>query len=150
MKSVAKYNIFKGISTLLTVGTPVVTLACCGDFIVHRTDTAFSTAGVIAIIFSAYMLKDKIAENFKPPLWAACLIGIVIIEIIKSIIMPVEIVLITTAAATGLDTVTFDKFCKQMYKHFPESTEEKTHFGFIFTHTKTLLEQNEVELNGTK
>lgn len=150
MKSVAKYNIFKGISTLLTVGTPVVTLACCGDFVVHRTDTALSAAGVIAIIFSAYLLKDKIAENFKPPLWAICLIGIVLIEIVKSIVMPVEIVLIATAAATGLDTVTFNKFCKQMYKCFPESVETKTYFGFVFTNTKSLLEQNEEQVNGTK
>ena len=67
MKTVAKYNTFKGVSTGLTIGTPIVTLICCGEMFVHRSDTAISAAGIFAILFSFLFFKDKIIEKFKSP-----------------------------------------------------------------------------------
>ena len=60
MKNVAKYNIFKGVSTLLTFGTPLLTLSCCGDFFVHRSETAISAAGIFAIVICLLLFKDKV------------------------------------------------------------------------------------------
>ena len=64
MKPVAKYNTCKGVSTVLTVGTPIITLLCCGDMFVHKSSTAISAAGMFGILIAALFLKDKIAENF--------------------------------------------------------------------------------------
>lgn len=150
MKPVAKYNLLKGASTVLTVGTPIATLACCGDFIVHRSDTALSAAGVVVLIISVYLLKDKLAEKFKPKLWAICLIGIALIEMIKSIIMPVEMVLIATAAATGLDAATFSRFYKQLYPKLGDAAIDHTFVGYVFTTSQKLAQENEVLANGTE
>ena len=67
MRAVAKYNTFKGVSTVLSVGTPIVTMACCGDFFIHRSDTAISAAGIFAILIAGLFFKDKLAEKFKSP-----------------------------------------------------------------------------------
>ena len=50
MKTVAKYNICKGVSDVLTLGTPITTLLLCSDFFIHRSDTAISAAGIFVII----------------------------------------------------------------------------------------------------
>ena len=78
MKTVAKYNICKGVSTLLTMGTPIVTLACCGSFFRERSSTAISAAGLMVILISLLFAKDKIAENFKAPS-AFAIAGIVLV-----------------------------------------------------------------------
>ena len=60
MKPIAKYNTYKGVSTVLTVGTPIITLACCSDMFVHRSETAISAAGMFGLLLAALLLKDKI------------------------------------------------------------------------------------------
>ena len=64
MKTVAKYNTFKGISTLLTAGTPFISLLSCSELFVHRSETAISAAGVFAMLFAILFFKDKLLENF--------------------------------------------------------------------------------------
>lgn len=142
MKSVAKYNAFKGVSTALTVGTPLITLACCGDFFVHRTETAISAAGLFAILIAALFFKDKIAEKFKSP--SALIISIAVLilcVLIEHIILPVKYVCIATIAASGVDELTFKQWYKRIEKAFPESVGDYKHAGFVFTTTQKLIEE---------
>lgn len=149
MKSVAKYNICKGVSTLLTVGTPIITLACCGELFVHRAETAISAAGVFALLIAALFFKDKIAEKFKSP--SALIIAIVVLVLcilIEHIILPVKYVCIATIAASGVDELTFKTWYKKVEKSFPEAAADYKHVGFIFTTTQKLT--SEAEANGTE
>lgn len=139
MKQVAKYNIYKGVSTLMTFGTPIVTLACCGDFFVHNSGTSISAAGVFVILIVALLFKDKLLENFKlPPTFILCGIGLVLILMIESILVPIKIVFLTTLIATGVDEFTFKRMYKELETLLPKATETFKHFGFIFTTTNKL------------
>lgn len=140
MKEVAKYNLYKGISTVLSVGTPIVTMACCGDFFIHRSDTAISAAGVFAILIASLFFKDKIAENFKSP--SALVVSIVVFILtllVENLTYPIKAVCIATIAACGIDELTFKTWYKRLERVFPESAVDYKHFGFLFTTTKNLL-----------
>lgn len=148
MKQVAKYNICKGVSTLLTFGTPIVTLACCGEFFVHSSDTSVSAAGIFVILIVALIFKDKFLTNFKiPPTWILCGIGLGLICIIESILIPIKLVFLTTLIATGIDEVTFKRMYNELDIMLPKITQTFKHFGFILTSTdkleKTCKELNE-------
>lgn len=139
MKNVAKYNIFKGVSTLLTLGTPAITLLCCGDFFVHRSDTAMSAAGILVMIITLFFAKDKLAENFKMPApFILCAIGLVLVVMIENIIYPIKMVLITTLIATVIDEFTFKMFYKKAERKLPPEHVDYKKFGFIFTTTDNL------------
>lgn len=145
MKSVAKYNIFKGVSTLLTVGTPTITLACMGDLFVHRADTAISACGVFAILLSVLFAKDKIIEQFKSPTaFKVALVGLVIIYIAENIIFPLKCVFWATLAATAVDEVSFKRLYKKVEKALPNVDDYK-HIGFIFATTKKVLGEQDDE-----
>ncbi len=139
-KTVAKYNAFKGVSTVLTVGTPIITLACCGNLFVHRAETAISAGGIFAILLSLLFFKDKIVETFKSPsaLVISCVV-LVLCILIEHIILPIKYVCIATIATSGIDQLTFNKLYKAIEKAFPEQAQDCKHFGFIFTTTKKLL-----------
>ena len=139
MKKVAKYNLFKGVSTVLTLGTPIATLACCGDFFVHRSDTAMSAAAIFVLLIAAVFFKDKILENWKtPPVAVICLIAFILISTVESIIYPIKTVCITTMIATGVDEFTFKRMYKELEQLMPETASVFKHFGFLFTTTKKL------------
>lgn len=142
MKSVAKYNTFKGVSTLLTVGTPIITLACCGDLFVHRAETAISAAGVFAILIAVLFFKDKLAEKFKSPSALIAAVAVLVLCIlVEHIILPVKYVCIATIAASGVDELTFKQWYKSIEKKFPEQAQDFKHVGFVFTTTKKLTEE---------
>lgn len=139
MKSVAKYNIFKGVSTLLTVGTPIITLACMGDLFVHRADTAISACGVFAILLSVLFAKDKIIEQFKSPTaFKIALVGLVLIYIAENIIFPLKCVFWATLATTAVDEVSFKRLYKKVEKALP-NVEDYKRIGFIFATSKKVL-----------
>lgn len=140
MKKIAKYNLFKGISTVLTVGAPIVTLASVSDLFIHRPDTAISAAGVFAILISLLFFKDKIAENFKiPSPFVICVITLILIVMIESIIQPIKIVCIVTLISTGIDTLLFKNIYKHIESSLPESVQSHKYFGFIFGKTDKLI-----------
>lgn len=140
MKKVCKYNLCKGVSTLLTVGTPIVTLLCYGDMFVHNSGTSISAAGMFAILFAALFLKDKIVEEFKmPPTFVLCVIILLLICLIESILVPIKSMCIATAIATCGDEFTFKQMYKNVEAFLPESTKIYKKFGFIFTTSKKLL-----------
>lgn len=146
MKQVAKYNTFKGVSTALTVGTPIVTLACCGDFFVHRSDTAISAAGVFVLFILLLFFKDKIAENWKmPSTFVLSAVMLILIVMIENIILPIKYVCITTMISSGIDELTFKRFYKQVEALLPEQAKMFKHVGFIFTTTDSLEGSNETK-----
>lgn len=132
MKIVSKYNTTKAVSTLLTMGTPIVSLFSCSELYVHRSDTAISVAGVFAILLSILFFKDKIAENFKlPSPFVISVAGLAIILLIESIMDPLKIVFVSTIAATGVDAVTFRRIYKNIEKDLSESADKYKKLGFI-------------------
>ena len=132
MKIVSKYNTTKAASTLLTMGTPIVSLFSCSELYVHRSDTAISVAGVFAILLSILFFKDKIAENFKlPSPFVISVAGLAIILLIESIMDPLKIVFVSTIAATGVDAVTFRRIYKNIEKDLSESADKYKKLGFI-------------------
>ena len=151
MKEVGKYNTFKGISTLLTIGTPIITLACCGDFFVQRSETAISAAGVFAILIALLFAKDKIAEKIKTPsafiLSAAVLVIIVVVE---NIILPMKYVCIATMIASGVDELTFKRMYKALEYKMPQSWQSYEHFGFIFARTQDIFDTVQKEVNNNE
>lgn len=141
-KSVLKYNAFKGVSTLLTVGTPLITLACCGDMFVHRSETAISAAGIFALLIAALFFKDKIAEKFKSPSALVISIAVLILcVLIENIILPIKYVCIATIAASGIDELTFKSWYKKVERSFPVCIDDYKHVGFVFTSTQKLIEE---------
>lgn len=139
MKDVAKYNTCKGISTLFTFGTPIVTLACCGEFFKHRSDTALSAAGIFVIIIILFFAKDKLLENFKMPSASVfCLISLIVICLIESILVPIKTVCIATLIMTCVDEVTFKRIYKRIERSFGKDISDYKKLGFIFSTTKTI------------
>ena len=151
MKEVGKYTTFKGISTLLTIGTPIITLACCGDFFTERPATAISAAGVFAILIALLFAKDKLAEKIKTPsafiLSAAVLVIIVVVE---NIILPMKYVCIATMIASGVDELTFKRMYKALEYKMPQSWQSYEHFGFIFARTQDIFDTVQKEVNNNE
>ena len=146
MKMVAKYNLFKGISTLATIGTPIITLLSCSNLFVHRSDTAISAAGIFAILIVILLFKDKIAENFKvPSAFVLSTVVFVLILLVENIIVPIKYVALATMVTSGIDEVTFKRIYKSIELQLPEAAKYKKFAGFLFTTTKKL----EGESNGT-
>ena len=148
MKQVGKYNTFKGISTLLTMGTPIITLACCGDFFVERPATAISAAGVFAILIALLFAKDKLAEKIKTP--SAFIISaavLVIIVVVENILLPMKYVCIATMIASGVDELTFKRMYKALECKMPQCWQAYEHFGFIFAKKQDIFDEVQKEVN---
>lgn len=140
MKSVAKYNLFKGLSTVCTMGTPLITLLLCGDFIKKTPNASVSASGVFVLLLMFMFFKDKILENFKmPPTFILCLIIFIGVVLIENILMPIKTICIVTMATSGIDEFTFKKFYKKLERSFPDNVDDYKHVGFIFTTTSNLL-----------
>ena len=143
MKPVFKYNLFKGISTVLTVGTPITTLCCCSELFIHRSDTAISAAGIFAILLTILLFKDKIAENFKvPSAFVISIAGLVLLLMIENILQPLKYVFIATACASGIDEITFKRFYKAVERNLPDAANDRKFAGFIFAFSNSLLGGN--------
>ena len=139
MKTVAKYNLLKGVSTGLTFGTPIVTLACTGDFFVHRSDTAMSAGAMFVLLICLFFAKDKIVEHFKMPAPAIfCAICLGIIVMIEHIIYPMKIVCIATLITTGIDEISFKRMYKNIENNVVDINKANKHLGFMITTTKKL------------
>lgn len=142
MSNVSKYNLYKGVSTFLTVGTPIVTLAFTGDFFVQRPSSAISAAGMFVLLICALFLKDKIAEKFKcPSTFVVSTIGLVFIVLIENILLPMKAVCIATMITSGVDELTFKRLYKQIESLYPNFAKYK-HVGFVFATEKTIMETN--------
>ena len=139
MKQVAKYNTFKGISTVLTVGTPIATLAACGAEIVTPAGK-ISFAGVMVLLLVILFFKDKIAENFKAPsAFIVSLVGFLLILLVENILVPIKAVFLATMVASGIDELTFKMFYKQIEMLLPEEAKAFKKFGFIIASTEKIM-----------
>lgn len=140
MSKIAKYNLFKGISTIVTLGTPIITLICTSDFFVHRPETAISATGIFTILITMIFLKDKIAENFKmPSAFILSLTVFILILLIENIIEPIKMVSLMTMLASGIDELSFKRIYKSVELQMPENIKSFKHIGFIFTSSNKLL-----------
>lgn len=131
MTKVAKYNTFKGISTGITFGAPIATMLAVGELLVQRPATAISGGAVFALLLSALLLKDKLAENFKVP--SSLVIAVVVFVfcvLVENIIRPMKITSLVTIIACGVDELTFKGFYKRIETGFPKKAGEYKHYGF--------------------
>lgn len=136
---VAKYNTYKAISTLLTVGTPMATLLACGDSFLQSPKSTVSAAGVFMLLFSILLFKDKMLEHFKMP--SATIIALVIlilVMLIENILAPIKVMCIMTIAASGIDKLTFDPMYHAIEKAMGEEAQIYKHFGFLFCKSTTV------------
>lgn len=148
MKIVSKYNTFKGVSTVLTVGTPIVTLACCGGLFKDSPASAISAAGIFAILITLLFCKDKLAENFKfPSAFIISAVVLILVILIEHITKCIKIVCFATIITSGVDELTFKKFYKLLEMKFPDNAKQFKHFGFYFITTKKLMEANDESRN---
>lgn len=139
MTQVAKYNTCKAVSTVLTVGTPLITLACSGSFFVHRSDTAISAAGIFAIIILMMVFKDKLAEKWKAPsAFVLCTSILILLVMVEKIILPVKYVCIATMVSSGVDELTFKRIYKRIEMLLPEAAAQFKHIGFIIAKQTTI------------
>ena len=139
MKQVAKYNTYKGVSTALTIGTPIVTLACSSDFFVHQPETAISASGIFTIFLLLLLFKDKIAENFKlPSAFVISTAFLILLLLIENIILPIKYVCLATMISTGVDELTFKRMYKNIEYLLPKEAQSFKHFGFLFTSSDKL------------
>lgn len=143
-----KYNIFKGISTLLSVGTPLATLFITSADFIYTPEGAMSFTGVLTILLAALLLKDKIAENWKAPsAFIVSAVLLVILIVVEHIIEPIKFVCLATMACSGVDEITFKRFYKNIEAVLPEVSKYYKHFGFLMTTSKKLFENKE-DVNG--
>lgn len=143
--TVAKYNGYKAASTAMTVGTPIVTLACCGELFVHRSDTSISAAGIFAFLIVALFVKDKMLEFIKTPAaWKISLIGLVFCILVRKLMDSMVIVFAASLAASTIDEFTFKRLYQDVVKKIstiPEVQDvykEYEKFGFIWAKTSTV------------
>ena len=142
MKQVAKYNIYKGVSTAITVGTTLATLICCSDLFIHQSETAISAAGIFAIVLTVLLFKDKIVENWKMPSAFVLSVAIfILILLVENIIQPVKYVCIATIVSSGVDEITFKRLYKGLELMFPKEYKKYKHLGFLFTSTEKLQKE---------
>jgi len=139
MKIIGKYNLFKAISSALTVGTPLTVIGLCSDFIVHDSSASISVVGVIGILLAALFLKDKIAENFKiPSAFVLATVLFVLIIFIESILVPVKYACLATMIMSGIDELSFKRIYKRLELQMPEKAKAYKYLGFLICTTKTL------------
>ena len=139
MGRVAKYNLYKGVSLLLTFGTPIVTLLCSGEFFVHKEGASVSAAGVFVLLIMLCIFKDKIVENFKlPSAFVISAVVLVLLWLIESIIKPIKLICILTMCATGIDEFTFKNWYKRIERILPDDVSNYKHVGFIFAKSKNI------------
>ena len=133
------------------MGTPIITLACCGDFFVERPATAISAAGVFAILIALLFAKDKLAEKIKTP--SAFIISaavLVIIVVVENILLPMKYVCIATMIASGVDELTFKRMYKALECKMPQCWQAYEHFGFIFAKTQDIFDEVQKEVNNNE
>ena len=142
MTKVAKYNLFKGLSTVCTVGTPIATLAMFGNFFVEQPSRTMSATAVFAILIAMLFFKDKIAEQWKTPsAFVVALVLFIVIELVENILIPMKYVCIATMVMCGVDEFTFKHFYKAARAGLPEDTKAYEHFGFIFSSYENIMKE---------
>lgn len=144
MKPILKYNLLKGISMILSVGTPTSTMIILNESLADSPAGAVSIAGIIVAMMSILIMKDKIAENFKmPSAFVAATALFIIILLLENIIVLAKYTCLITALICGIDELTFKGWYKRL-----EKTVNKTYsvdlndykkLGFVIGTSKKIL-----------
>lgn len=140
MREVGKYNLFKGLSMLITCIPTLAVAFSYGDVIVKDVGASMSLAAIIGIFFAALFLKNKIAENFKiPSTFVIATALFIIVVLVEKILLPVKSTCLTVMIACGIDELSFKRIYKRIELKLPENREVYKHFGFYICKTETLL-----------
>ena len=147
MKQVAKYNLFKLLSVLITcIPTLLVSYHFTKD-IVKDPGQSISLAGVIGIIVVAAFMKDKIAENFKMPSpFIVSTIIFIFVIVIEKILVGVKFTCLSAMIFCAIDELIFKRIYKRLDMLMPENKEVYKHFGFYFCKTETLFKKSRGKL----
>lgn len=147
MTNVAKYNTYKGISTALTFGTPIATMLAVGEFFT-KPSAAISGAAVFAILLSALLTKDKLAEKFKAPsALVVAIVAFVFCIIVENILLPIKIISLVTIISCGVDELTFKSLYKRTELLMPPQAAALKHFGFYGARQTTIDKLTEGKIN---
>lgn len=140
MKQVAKYNLFKILSMLITcIPTLAVSYYFTKDMI-KDPGQSMSLAGVIAILIVIAFMKDKLAENFKiPSPFVASTVIFIFVVVIEKILVGVKFTCLTTMFVCAIDELTFKRIYKRIEMLMPESKQAYKHLGFYFCKSETLF-----------
>lgn len=139
---VAKYNTYKAFSTVLTFGTPIVSVIACGGFYRNDGGACISLAAVMAFLLSALFLKDKLAEQFKSPTaLKVAVIGLIFCFVVEAIIQAMQVVFGCTVIACLIDEVSFKRLYHELEYKFPKEAEAFKHIGFYVTTTERLKKE---------
>ena len=140
MKQVAKYNLFKTFSMLITcVPTLYVSYYFTRD-VVKYPGQSVSLAGVIGILIAVAFMKDKLAENFKiPSPFVASTVIFICIVAIEKILIAVKFTCLTTMIVCAIDELTFKRIYKRIEILMPEDKQAYKHLGFYFCKSETLF-----------
>lgn len=142
MKQVGKYNLCKGLSTLMTIGTPIATLACCSGIFLQTPHQTMSATAVFALLIAALFMKDKLAEHFKMPTpLVISIVVFILVILIESIIQPIKYVCLATMIMSGIDELTFKRIYTRIEAFLPKGAETYKVVGFYFTSTEKMLNQ---------
>ena len=144
MKPILKYNLLKGISMILSVGTPTSTMIILNESLADSPAGAISIAGIIVILMAALIMKDKIAENFKMPSALVLSISLfIIILLLENIIVLAKYTCVATAMICAIDELTFKSWYKRLeksiIKKYDVDLNDYKKIGFIFGTSKKIL-----------
>ena len=140
MSNVAKYNLFKFLSMLITSIPIIAVTFYYSDVIVQSSGASVSVTGIVAILLIGLFFKNKIAENFKIPspfiISAALFVTILLVE---QVLLPAKYTCLTAMLACGVDELTFKNVYKRVELLLPDKKKAYKHFGFYFCRTSTLM-----------
>ena len=140
MKLVGKYNLFKGMSIMITVVPVMLATFSQRNLIIKDGGTSVSFAAVIGVLIAFLMLKNKIAENVKmPSAFIISTILFVTIVMIEQILIPVKLISLTAMISCGIDELSFKRIYKRLELRLPELSESYKHFGLYLVKTDKLL-----------
>lgn len=140
MKEIGKYNLFKSLSLLFTLGPTSFMIYLFKDVIVKDSNASISVAGMIGILFAVLFLKNKIAENFKlPSPFIVATALFVIIVLIESVLIPAKYTCLVVMISCGIDEISFKRIYQRIEMLLPEKRNAYKHLGFYFCKTETII-----------
>lgn len=144
MKPVLKYNMLKGISIFLTLGTPSITMILLNSVLADTPLGGISIIGVLGVLFGVFFAKDKIAENMKMPSpLVAAVILLAILLLLEGILVLAKYTCAITAVICGIDELTFKSWYKRLEKDtsatYNVNLADYKKLGFIIGTSKKIL-----------
>lgn len=144
MNKIAKYNVFKLLSILITCVPVLIVTSRYTDFIVYSSGATMSFTAIIGVFIAGLFLKNKIIENFKVPSpFMVSAILFVIILLIEEILIPAKAICLTSMIACGIDEISFKRIYKRIELLLPDNAKAHRFLGFYTCRLSTLRKEQE-------